>query len=358
LAILKAALQDPGAISGSNVLNWLCRGTAATTVALALSGCVATGPQRQAGLLGRGAYDPKYGVWASPKVVPDGEPIPHGGGVYLVGRPYVVAGRTYYPNARPFEAVGVASWYGSNFQGRRTANGEIFDKDSVAAAHPTMPLPSYARVTNLGNNRSIIVRVNDRGPYAAGRVMDVSERVAEALDFKNRGTAHVKVEYLGRASLAGSDEERLMASLRTDGTLASLDGIDGDMASQAPPPWPKAADAAAHPPPPTAEPAAATEVASNEATPTQTTVVPRNAPVPPSRPFDLGWDGRSKQPLAALAFAARAGNPPAGSPLPIPRPDILNFADSETAASRWALRGPFGRLTPQDFVLFRNADAP
>ena len=83
----------------------------------------------------------------------------------------------------------MASWYGDAFQGRRTANGEIYDKASLTAAHPTMPLPSYARVTNLVNGYSIIVRVNDRGPYRGGRVMDVSSRVADVLDFKGAGTA-------------------------------------------------------------------------------------------------------------------------------------------------------------------------
>ena len=81
----------------------------------------------------------------------------------------------------------MASWYGAAFHGRRTANGEVYDMASLTAAHPTMPLPSYARVTNLGNGYSIIVRVNDRGPYHAGRVMDVSSRVADVLDMKAHG---------------------------------------------------------------------------------------------------------------------------------------------------------------------------
>ena len=132
---------------------------------------------------------------ASPKVVADGERVPRGGGQYLVGRPYTVAGRRYYPAENPsYTAIGMASWYGAAFHGRRTANGEVYDMASLSAAHPTMPLPSYARVTNLGNGYSVIVRVNDRGPYHGGRVMDVSSRVADALDFKGAGTAHVKVE--------------------------------------------------------------------------------------------------------------------------------------------------------------------
>ena len=109
-----------------------------------------------------------------------------------------------------------ASWYGDAFHGRRTANGEIFDRNSISAAHPTMPLPSYARVTNLRNHYSMIVRVNDRGPFAPGRIMDVSRRVADLLDFRRTGTTMVKVEYVGRASLEGSNDEKLASTLRID----------------------------------------------------------------------------------------------------------------------------------------------
>src|ERR671921_934378 len=156
------------------------------------------------------SIDPKYGVAPSPRVVADGEPVPKGGGRELIGRPYVVAGRTYVPSDRPnYTREGLASWYGTAFHGRLTANGEIFDRYSIAAAHPTLPLPSYVRVTNLKNRRSMIVRVNDRGPYHGNRIMDVSERVAEALSFKHNGTAPIRVEYVGKASLRGSDDQKL-----------------------------------------------------------------------------------------------------------------------------------------------------
>src|SRR5271169_1284893 len=170
------------------------------------------------------AQGKKYGR-ASRKVVADGEAVPHGGGQYLVGRPYTVAGRRYYPAENPsYTAVGMASWYGAAFHGRRTANGEVYDMASLSAAHPTMPLPSYARVTNLQNGYSVIVRVNDRGPYHAGRVMDVSSRVAEVLDMKAMGTAKVKVDYVGAAPIEGSDDSQLLASLRTDGSPANMIG--------------------------------------------------------------------------------------------------------------------------------------
>ena len=166
----------------------------------------------------------KYGH-ASRKVVADGQAVPHGGGQYLVGRPYTVAGRRYYPAENPsYTAVGMASWYGAAFHGRRTANGEVYDMASLSAAHPTMPLPSYARVTNLQNGYSVIVRVNDRGPYHAGRVMDVSSRVADVLDMKAMGTAKVKVDYVGAAPIEGSDDSQLLASLRTDGSPANMIG--------------------------------------------------------------------------------------------------------------------------------------
>ncbi|AMN42419.1 septal ring lytic transglycosylase RlpA family protein [Rhodoplanes sp. Z2-YC6860] len=159
--------------------------------------------------------DPKYGVSASPRLVQLGEPVPKGGGTYRVGKPYVVGGRTYSPEENSnYRAEGIASWYGEDFHGRQTANGEIYDMQSISAAHPTLPIPSYARVTNLKNQRSIIVRINDRGPYHADRLIDVSSRTAQLLGFSDTGTTQVRVEYVGKASLAGSDDTRLEATLR------------------------------------------------------------------------------------------------------------------------------------------------
>jgi rare lipoprotein A len=164
--------------------------------------------------------DPRYGVQASARVVEPGQPVPKGGGVYRVGKPYTVAGHVYTPEEDVnYSAVGLASWYGDDFHGRYTANGEIFDENAISAAHPTMPLPSYARVTNLSNHKSIVVRVNDRGPYVGNRVMDLSVKTAKLLGFYSNGVAKVKVEYIGRAPLAGSDDRKLMATLR-EGTPA------------------------------------------------------------------------------------------------------------------------------------------
>lgn len=165
--------------------------------------------------------DPKYGVAASPRVIEEGQPVPRGGGYYRLGNAYTIAGRVYTPAHDPnYRAEGLASWYGRDFHGRRTANGEVFDMESISAAHPTLPIPSYARVTNLTNGKSIIVRVNDRGPFKGDRLIDVSVRSADLLGFRNNGLARVRVEYVGPASLEGSDDRQLIATLRHDGRPA------------------------------------------------------------------------------------------------------------------------------------------
>lgn len=122
-------------------------------------------------------------------------------GSYKVGNPYRIAGRLYHPREsyRHVE-TGVASWYGPNFHGKKTANGEIFNKFDLTAAHRTLQMPSIIRVTNLDNGRNVILRVNDRGPFSKERVLDVSERGAEVLGFKANGTARVRVEVLERES--------------------------------------------------------------------------------------------------------------------------------------------------------------
>src|SRR5579871_779051 len=186
----------------------LGRGIAVVSACLLLANCASSGLSSR--------VDPKYGVSSSPRVVAMGDSVPKGGGTYRVGKPYTVAGQLYIPEENVnYRQEGWASWYGDDFHGRLTANGEVFDMTSLSAAHPTLPMPCYARVTNLANGRSLIVRVNDRGPYHANRVMDVSSRAADLLEFKNNGVARVRVEYVGRAPLEGSDDHLLMATLRT-----------------------------------------------------------------------------------------------------------------------------------------------
>jgi peptidoglycan lytic transglycosylase len=240
-----------------------------------------------------GRLDPRWGVASSARVIPPGEPVPKGGGVYRVGKPYTVAGRTYVPEVdNHYSAVGMASWYGDDFRGRYTANGEIFDENAISAASPTLPLPSYVRVTNLENHRSIIVRVNDRGPYVGNRLIDVSVRTAKLLGFYGAGLTKVKVEYVGRAPLAGSSDRELMATLREH------------------------------------EPASGVKVASAETfAPAyfdphrMNQIMPRRAPVPPDRPYDAGEGTPARQDRAAQAQTQRqapavemAAASPAGEP--------------------------------------------
>jgi rare lipoprotein A len=133
-----------------------------------------------------------------------------------IGAPYTVSGTMFIPSHEPdYDETGVASWYGEDFHGRATANGEIFDMGVATAAHPTLPIPSLVEVTNLDNGRSIVVRVNDRGPFAGGRLIDLSARAAELLGYRSEGTARVRVRYVGPAD---------PTPLVTAGTLTPLPG--------------------------------------------------------------------------------------------------------------------------------------
>lgn len=198
----------------------LWRVAASMAILMAVAACSSSGGQK-ASLKGKPEVDKKYGVVASPRVVAGAKKIPRGGGRYMVGKPYKIAGKTYRPRANPnYKKTGLASWYGKAFHGRLTANGEVFDMTRLTAAHTTMPLPSYARVTNTENGRSVIVRVNDRGPFHGNRVIDLSKRTSEVLDFQGAGLVKVKVEYVGRARIDGRDDEFLSASYRGPGQVA------------------------------------------------------------------------------------------------------------------------------------------
>ncbi|AHA27943.1 Lipoprotein [Candidatus Liberibacter americanus str. Sao Paulo] len=156
----------------------------------------------------------RYGVSASERVV-FGKAVPKGGGYYVLGKPYQIKGRHYIPREYiSYAVIGTASWYGSAFHGRLTANGEIYDTESLTAAHPTLPLPSYVRVTNLENGLSIVVRVNDRGPYHDDRLIDLSNAAARILMIENRGVVKVHAHYLGMAMLGGNDRQYLLSSLK------------------------------------------------------------------------------------------------------------------------------------------------
>lgn len=198
-------------LSGGRVV--VCASIAVAVLAI---GACSRGSEMAGGRTGveRASIDPRTGTSPSPRVAIEGREIPKGGGSYKLGAPYKVAGRWYVPREEPgYDAIGVASWYGSDFHGRRTANGEIYDMDALTAAHPTLPLPSYAYVTNLENGRTVLVRINDRGPYAHDRIIDLSRRTARALGTESRGLARVRVRYAGRAPLNGDDtrERRYLA---------------------------------------------------------------------------------------------------------------------------------------------------
>ena len=197
---------------------------------------------------------------------------PQGEGVYKVGSPYQINGVWYHPEESfTYDAVGVASWYGPGFDGKLTANGEIYDQNALTAAHPTLQMPSLVRVLNLENGRSVVVRVNDRGPFAHGRIIDVSRRAAELLGFLNQGTARVRVQVLTDESYAIAVEARggdigpvVAARPRENVQVASL-ATSAPIATPAVPlvapvPAPRpaaAAPAAAAPAQPAAEPAPA-----------------------------------------------------------------------------------------------------
>jgi len=204
-------------------------GLSAIMVALALGGCA------ESTLVGHTAK----------AIFPD-EQQDQGQGGYKVGTPYQIDGTWYTPKEDyAYQEVGVASWYGNDFHGKRTANGEKYDMNAMTAAHRTLPMPSLVRVTNLDNGRSAILRVNDRGPFARSRIIDVSKRAADALGFIGQGTATVRVEILAEESIAL--KTRLLrgdsdfAAAPTPVTpLAALGPSTRVTASELPPPAPRA----------------------------------------------------------------------------------------------------------------------
>ena len=140
-------------------------------------------------------YHP-YGTSYSKPKMPGGH-----GGYHKTGKPYQVAGRTYVPlqSAAGYDQTGTASWYGRDFHGKLTANGESYDMHALSAAHKTLPLPTLVRVTNLENGRSVVVRVNDRGPFVKNRLIDLSYAAAKALGYDQKGTTRVRVQALNSA---------------------------------------------------------------------------------------------------------------------------------------------------------------
>jgi len=164
------------------------------------------------------------------RTTPSGEVIQDRLGRYKVGNSYEIAGIVYQPREKyQHTETGHASWYGPGFHGRLTANGERYDQGAMTAAHRTLQMPSIIRVTNMANGRSVILRVNDRGPYHDDRVLDVSAAAAEALDFKHLGITKVRIDVLGAAS------REVAALARKGSTVASLDAVRLRAATRTPP---------------------------------------------------------------------------------------------------------------------------
>ena len=166
-----------------------------------------------------------------------GAQIPFGGGQYQVGNAYEVGGRWFNPHEQPgYDKEGTASWYGEAFHRRRTSNGEWFDMNTLTAAHATLPLPSYVLVTNLENNRQVVVRVNDRGPFVGTRVIDLSKRAADVLGYRAKGKAHVRVKLIGPAPLQDSMEHvvAMNDAVRQGAGMRELVAMSGDTSAQAP----------------------------------------------------------------------------------------------------------------------------
>ena len=221
--------------------------------------------------------------------------IPRGSkeGNYKVGSPYQIGGVWYYPKEDPFyDETGVASWYGADFHGKATANGERYDMDAFTAAHRTLPMPTVVRVTNLENGRSIKLRVNDRGPYARGRIIDVSNRAAKLLGFSGKGTARVRVQFEGRAEVGASPPQNEDEVAATAGSIkpAPVSGVSrGELA------------------PPTGAAAAAPRTVPPVA---GTTSGPTMAPVPDTEPdgavTTVAVPGKTQLWIQVGAFQSRA----------------------------------------------------
>lgn len=176
---------------------------------------------------GRGLLTALLLALAGCAAAPQDSALPRGG-YYKVGKPYQIKGVWYYPKEDyAYDETGIASWYGPGFHQERTANGETFDQNDVSAAHKTLPMPSLVRVTNLENGRQLVVRVNDRGPFVAGRIIDLSRRSAQLLGVVDRGTAKVRVAIL-------ADESKALASAAKNGqstTVASAAGTSDSSGS-------------------------------------------------------------------------------------------------------------------------------
>ncbi len=232
------------------------------------------------------------------------------GGVYKVGEPYQVAGVWYVPREQPdYDVTGLASWYGDAFNQKPTANGEIFDMGAVSAAHTTLPLPSMVEVTNLDNGRKLMVRVNDRGPFIGGRVIDLSHAAARELGYDQQGLAHVRVRYVGPA--ASPDSSLRYASNTTTAPSRPIPRAETSYAATpsystppvyTPPPAYSAVQVASATPPPvpvSSSPLPPVSAAAPQSLPAASAPMPAAAPVLASAPLQA--------PSPALLYRVQAG---------------------------------------------------
>jgi rare lipoprotein A len=243
-----------------------------------------------------------------------------GQGTYRVGAPYQIKGVWYYPAVDyNYDATGTASWYGEQFEGRLTANGEIFDLNQLTAAHTTLPMPSIVQVTNLENGRSLQLRVNDRGPFADGRLIDVSRRAAQLLGFETRGTTLVRVKVLKDESIAAA-EEAMHGSGQIMVAEASIAAAPAPMTALAP------AYSSPVAPPPVYSPPVAPSVVRHAVAPP-----PATAPVEP-QPLS--------PPRIAMAYsepAVRQAAMASSEPTPQPSPQPPPLRTTQPAPSRFSL---------------------
>ncbi|AOG08166.1 septal ring lytic transglycosylase RlpA family protein [Agrobacterium sp. RAC06] len=282
-----------------------------------------------------------YGVKASPRVVASG-PIPKGGGRYMVGKPYVVKGKTFVPKENPrYDKVGVASWYGDAFHGRLTANGELYDKEHLSAAHPTLPLPSYARVTNLNTGSSVIVRINDRGPFHKGRIIDLSRKTADMLDMKHSGTGEVRVQYIGPARMDGHDMPYLMASYIRKGERGPVIDPGGQIASGV-------MVASNETNTPDYQPPVATTYQTALAGPT-----PSGNTTPQTLDAQLLMQAGTAAPGAVVSGESFAALPDFG-PMPMARPHHIDGYDGSGYAAAYAQERPEAGALAFEAILVRN----
>jgi rare lipoprotein A len=182
----------------TEIVQRLARAAAVAAAAASLAACASVG----------GRYEPAPRTPGKSYTNEDGQ---------KVGRPYEVNGRWYTPREQPhYDEVGTASWYGYQHEGKPTANGEVFHKDMVSAAHKTLPLPSLVEVTNLANGKKLKVRVNDRGPFVDGRIIDLSQEAARRLGFEGQGVTKVRVRYIGVRKAQRDDDDTPQVAIRGD----------------------------------------------------------------------------------------------------------------------------------------------